>query len=79
MCWYLYVCVVDGQWGPWKNGLCNVTCGGGILTRTRKCDDPSPCHGGKDCVGDNTSQITCNDNCCQGIKLHVYVASYIRM
>ena len=64
-CWYKIVnsFAVDGEWSSWIIGPCSKTCGGGIQTKTRVCDDE--CGGGK-CKGSSTSSIKCNDVCCPG-------------
>ena len=41
---------IDGGWGHWSPyGYCSADCGGGIMNRTRCCDNPWPFNGGKDC------------------------------
>ncbi|XP_028408139.1 uncharacterized protein LOC114530726 [Dendronephthya gigantea] len=41
---------VDGKYGKWSlNSTCNVTCGEGFEIWTRKCNNPEPKHGGKNC------------------------------
>uniref|UniRef100_A0AAR2LHG3 SCO-spondin n=1 Tax=Pygocentrus nattereri TaxID=42514 RepID=A0AAR2LHG3_PYGNA len=49
----LVPCPRDGgltSWGPW--GSCSISCGGlGQKIRSRSCSQPSPTHGGRDCVG----------------------------
>ena len=53
-------CPVDGVWSSWSApGSCSVTCGIGVQTRTRKCDNPAPAFGGDDCVGDRTLTEPC--------------------
>nr|QNH72418.1 toxin candidate TRINITY_DN34308_c0_g1_i1 [Pachycerianthus maua] len=50
----------DGHWSRWsKWGDCSVTCNDGKRERTRKCDDPAPMHGGKDCIGDDILKGIC--------------------
>ena len=43
---------------------CSVTCGGGFRERIRTCDNPSPQHGGMDCMGHNKQRYQCNTNAC---------------
>uniref|UniRef100_A0A4W6ETJ0 Thrombospondin 1 n=1 Tax=Lates calcarifer TaxID=8187 RepID=A0A4W6ETJ0_LATCA len=58
-------CPIDGGWGPWSPwDTCTVTCGGGIQNRKRRCSDPVPKYGGKDCVGDATMSQVCNKQEC---------------
>ncbi|CAH3124523.1 unnamed protein product [Pocillopora meandrina] len=45
-------CPVDGKWGEWSDwGVCSRSCGTGIQSRFRDCDNPPPAHGGKQCPG----------------------------
>lgn len=58
-------CPVDGNWTDWGYWeVCSVTCGGGVQSRTRTCTNPSPHFGGRDCVGENVEERSCNDNPC---------------
>lgn len=50
---------VDGQWGSWSAWNCSRTCGNGVKTRSRDCDNPVPQHGGADCPGNNTDSDSC--------------------
>eukprot|EP00795_Rhopilema_esculentum_P008425 gene8425-14406_t len=43
---------IDGHWGRWSSwSSCSSTCGRGVRTRRRRCTDPAPKFGGKDCQG----------------------------
>ena len=55
---------VDGGWSSWITGPCSKTCGGGMQTKTRVCDNPKRSCGGKQCEGSSTDSIKCNDFCC---------------
>ena len=47
--------LVDGKWSRWgKWGTCSVSCGRGIQTRTRACNNPAPQNGGKECDSDGS-------------------------
>ncbi|XP_077986992.1 hemicentin-1-like [Glandiceps talaboti] len=56
---------VHGDWSDWKPwGVCSVTCGEGIQTRTRSCDNPTPANGGRQCRGEETDNKACNPRAC---------------
>ena len=58
---------VDGQWGPFGSwSSCSQTCGGGIRTRQRACDNPPPSNGGENCKGKKIEQRKCNRQACPG-------------
>ncbi|XP_019636987.1 PREDICTED: SCO-spondin-like [Branchiostoma belcheri] len=64
-------CPMDGGWSVWVDGTCTVTCGHGLMTRTRNCDNPPPTNGGDKCMrGDGTSglteerTVTCDEGYC---------------
>ncbi|XP_010622953.1 thrombospondin-1 [Fukomys damarensis] len=58
-------CPINGGWGPWSLwDVCSVTCGGGLQTRSRLCNNPAPQFGGKDCIGDVTESQVCNKQDC---------------
>ncbi|XP_031571665.1 uncharacterized protein LOC116305834 [Actinia tenebrosa] len=56
---------LDGQWSEWSAwSACAKTCGGGLVTRTRKCDNPTPARGGMICPGDEIeSAMDCPNSC----------------
>lgn len=44
---------MDGHWSNWTVGECLPKCGKGLQLKTRKCDNPSPQHNGKECLQRN--------------------------
>ena len=59
--------IINGNWGEWGIlSKCSKTCGVGEHSRTRKCDNPAPAHGGKDCEGAFRQRRLCNKNKCPG-------------
>ena len=65
-------CLVDGGWSSWRHGSCSMTCGGGIRTSTRTCNNPAPSCGGNDCSGSNIRHDICNTRCCLSKKMYKY-------
>ena len=72
-CWLKYfrhlkcICkfLVDGGWRDYSEynyTTCSETCGGGVKTKTRYCDDPKPNDYGDlcNCDQENANQIFCN-------------------
>lgn len=60
-------CLRDGGWSDWSPlGSCSKTCGGGVRSRTRLCNNPSPTCGGNDCVGSTKESSGCNIIACGG-------------
>ena len=43
-----------------------MTCGGGVQTRSRRCDSPPPAYSGVPCTGAKTESRECNINPCPG-------------
>ena len=37
------------------------------MARRRECNNPTPAHGGKDCVGDLVEEKPCNNDLCPGM------------
>ena len=57
-------CPSDGAWSNWSQwSQCSVSCGRGIKTRIRDCDDPPPVNGGADCTGINIQRTHCHQTC----------------
>uniref|UniRef100_A0AAY3ZTB5 ADAM metallopeptidase with thrombospondin type 1 motif, 14 n=1 Tax=Denticeps clupeoides TaxID=299321 RepID=A0AAY3ZTB5_9TELE len=57
----------DGSWGSWSRyGSCSRTCGGGIRSRSRQCNNPAPAYGGRDCPGSAFDYQMCNTEDCPG-------------
>lgn len=44
--------------------MCSKSCGIGVEFRQRKCNNPMPSYGGKNCEGDEEEWRTCNANAC---------------
>ncbi|KAK7002604.1 sushi von Willebrand factor type A EGF and pentraxin domain-containing protein 1 [Biomphalaria glabrata] len=62
----LSACPIDGQFGDWTTwSPCSTTCGGGVMTRDRKCDSPAPSQGGQDCnMSEARDTKSCNQQAC---------------
>uniref|UniRef100_A0A3B4BS73 ADAM metallopeptidase with thrombospondin type 1 motif, 14 n=1 Tax=Pygocentrus nattereri TaxID=42514 RepID=A0A3B4BS73_PYGNA len=57
----------DGGWSSWgKFGSCSRTCGGGVRSRSRQCNNPTPAYGGRDCPGSAFDYQMCNTEECPG-------------
>ena len=64
--------IVDGGWSDWQNMTnCSTTCGEDVITQQRTCTQPSPSCGGRECLGENTTNVSC-DNCCPGNNLECF-------
>ena len=61
--------LVHGRWGSWGAfGACTAACGGGVQTRYRYCNKPTPAYGGKTCSGESRNIRGCNTHHCPGMK-----------
>nr|CAD7260733.1 unnamed protein product [Timema shepardi] len=50
----------DGGWGEWSDwSECSRTCGSGVAYSERQCNNPSPTHGGRFCIGDRRRHNIC--------------------
>ena len=59
------LCTVDGSWSVWGAwSTCSATCGTGVTSRDRNCDQPAPQHNGADCPGDSTETRACDTISC---------------
>ncbi|XP_070200226.1 uncharacterized protein [Littorina saxatilis] len=55
------VCPVHGGFGNWSQWTsCSTTCGDGIQSRERLCDNPVPANGGDPCSGQTNQTLRCN-------------------
>ena len=62
--------VVDGQWSPWGAwSPCTKTCGRGMKTRERACNNPAPAHGGAACVGITIDTQACLVQQCPSLSI----------
>ncbi|MEE6488349.1 hypothetical protein FKM82_015209 [Ascaphus truei] len=57
----------DGGWSSWSRfGTCSRTCGGGVRSRSRQCNNPPPAYGGRECHGATYEYQICNSEECRG-------------
>ncbi|XP_010894007.3 A disintegrin and metalloproteinase with thrombospondin motifs 13 [Esox lucius] len=62
--------VVHGSWSSWSQfSPCSRTCGGGITSRTRQCNNPRPAFGGNDCKGRDLEAELCHRQLCEKTQL----------
>uniref|UniRef100_A0A3Q4B8I0 Peptidase M12B domain-containing protein n=1 Tax=Mola mola TaxID=94237 RepID=A0A3Q4B8I0_MOLML len=60
---------VNGGWGQWSTwSHCSRTCGTGVQSAERECNNPKPEFGGKYCTGERKRYRTCNTKPCQKDK-----------
>ncbi|XP_051581270.1 hemicentin-1-like isoform X1 [Myxocyprinus asiaticus] len=58
-------CPVSGNWGTWLPwSPCSETCGKGMQTRLRLCNNPPPSFEGPSCDGPDTQTQVCNERNC---------------
>ncbi|KAF5907315.1 A disintegrin and metalloproteinase with thrombospondin motifs 13, partial [Clarias magur] len=66
--------LVHGSWSSWSEySSCSRTCGGGITSRKRECNNPRPAFGGRDCEGEATEAALCNRQPCESNQ-HEFMA-----
>ncbi|XP_075762079.1 A disintegrin and metalloproteinase with thrombospondin motifs 13 isoform X1 [Pelodiscus sinensis] len=64
------VAVVHGQWSSWSPlTACSRSCGGGVVTRRRLCNNPRPAFGGQECRGADLEAAMCNTQACLTTQL----------
>jgi len=67
---------VNGNWGSWTSwSSCSATCGGGVRTRQRLCDNPPPSGSGINCLGVGLDEQSCGDTACPGKTARIIVDS----
>ena len=72
---HIYPLLENGGWGVWSGWKsCTVTCGNGIQSRSRSCNNPAPLYGGRQCVGSSGDSKTCNNKNCPGICFFKYIS-----
>ncbi|XP_046547668.1 A disintegrin and metalloproteinase with thrombospondin motifs 1-like [Haliotis rubra] len=61
----------DGGWSAYSQDWtpCSRSCGGGVRYKARKCNNPRPLFGGKECVGQDTMAEMCNTHACSTSQL----------
>ncbi|KAL4222758.1 hypothetical protein ACF0H5_018799 [Mactra antiquata] len=56
----------DGNWSLWSSwSSCSVTCGYGLKSRHRQCDNPKPSVLGTYCIGSSEDENICFDKKCE--------------
>uniref|UniRef100_A0A8D0YED4 ADAM metallopeptidase with thrombospondin type 1 motif 13 n=1 Tax=Sus scrofa TaxID=9823 RepID=A0A8D0YED4_PIG len=61
---------VHGGWSSWGPASpCSRSCGGGVVTRRRQCNNPRPAFGGRSCVGADLQAEMCNTQACEKTQL----------
>ncbi len=62
--------VINGGWSEWSPyGQCSQTCGLGLWTRTRQCNNPVPQNGGQQCAGFPSESQTCFIEPCRTVAV----------
>ncbi|XP_034337070.2 SCO-spondin [Magallana gigas] len=58
-------CPIDGKYSDWTAwSSCPHSCGGGFKSRLRRCNNPPPQYGGKQCSGNDKDYSKCNTQPC---------------
>ncbi|VDI03482.1 Hypothetical predicted protein [Mytilus galloprovincialis] len=59
------VCPINGHWGEWGGwSSCSGTCGSGMRTRARRCNNPAPANNGFTCNGKRIDTESCEPSGC---------------
>ncbi|KAK6470919.1 A disintegrin and metalloproteinase with thrombospondin motifs 13-like [Huso huso] len=62
--------VVHGAWSSWSElSLCSRSCGGGVKSRRRQCNNPRPAFGGQQCQGQDLEAELCSRQACSSTQL----------
>ncbi|KAL1139741.1 hypothetical protein AAG570_006719, partial [Ranatra chinensis] len=58
---------INGEWGEWTHwSACSRSCGGGVETSHRSCNNPLPSRGGRYCIGNWLRHKMCATQPCLG-------------
>ncbi|XP_045702012.1 A disintegrin and metalloproteinase with thrombospondin motifs 13 isoform X2 [Phyllostomus hastatus] len=61
---------VHGHWSAWgAPSPCSRSCGGGVATRRRQCNNPRPAFGGLPCTGADLQAEMCDTQACETTQL----------
>ena len=66
---------MHGGYGHWSGyGACSRSCGGGVSTRSRRCNNPAPAHGGTSCLrlGAASSSVRCSTHACPSKDMYLH-------
>lgn len=59
------VAPVHGAWSRWSPAApCSRSCGGGVITKRRQCNNPRPAFGGRGCDGPDLQAEMCSTQAC---------------
>ncbi|XP_038571299.1 hemicentin-1 isoform X3 [Micropterus salmoides] len=67
-------CPVAGNWGSWQPwSPCSETCGKGMQSRIRLCNNPPPAFDGPQCEGSDTQTQVCKETPCPACDPKIYL------
>ena len=56
-----FIIIVNGGWSDWSDwSSCSTTCGDGVRSQTRTCNNPTPTAYGEECTGTNVTELPCS-------------------